>query len=266
MKTFKYWAKTEGVLVIDGVNTKAIFLGGSEISEQDARRNAIRKFEAVQRKINGVKKEFEEYEVEIREEQIKRISDSIVITRNRYGAHVLNVEDQMILDVDNPPTSFFDLFSRKTDDWKVNKLDQTIEKLNDHLNDSTLGFRLYKTCAGFRIIITGKNILPKDKLADHISHSLNVDPLYWHLCKKQNCYRARLTPKPYRIKYKPIKIKLPDSLERKEEINSWETGYLKTSQNYSVCKYIKTIGTNNITNLVSLHDEYTRATSDRNLA
>jgi hypothetical protein len=68
MKIFKYWATTEGVLVVDGVNTKAIFLGGSDISEQDAKRNAIKKFEAVQRKINGAKKEFEEYEVEIREE------------------------------------------------------------------------------------------------------------------------------------------------------------------------------------------------------
>ncbi len=266
MKTFKYWAKAEGVLVVDGVSTKAMFLGGSDISGQDAKRNAIRKCEAVQRKINGAKQEFEEYEAEIREEQIERISDSMVITRNRYGAHVLNVEDQMILDVDKPPTSFFDLFSKKNDDWKTNKLDKAVEKLNQKLNDGFLGFRLYKTCAGFRIIITGKPIHPKDKLADQISRSLNVDPLYWHLCKKQDCYRARLTPKPHRIKYKPIKIKLPDSLERREEINSWEMGYLKASKNYSVCKYLKTVGNNTFDKLVSLHDEYTGATGDRKLA
>ncbi len=266
MRTFKYWAKTEGVLAVDGVTTKAIFLGGSDISEQDAKRNAIKKFESVPRKINGAKREFEGYEVEIREEEIKRISDFSVITRNRYGAHVLNVENQMILDVDKPPTSFFDLFSKKTDDWKVNKLGEAIEKLNNNLNDRSLGFRLYKTCGSFRIIVTGKTILTQDKLAHHISKALNVDPLYWRLCKKQNCYRTRLTPKPYRIKCESIRIKLPDSLERKEEINSWEMGYLKTSRNYSVCKYVRTIGKNSIDNLVSLHDEYTGATSDRKLA
>ena len=266
MKTFKYWAKTEGVLLVEGVSTKAMFLGGSDSSEQDAKRNAVKKFEAVQRKINGAKQEFEEYEVEIKEEQIERISDSMVITRNRYGAHVLNVEDQMILDIDQTPASFFDLFSRRTDDWKINKLDKAVEKLNQKVDDGFLGFRLYKTCAGFRIIITGKPIHPKDKLAEQISRSLNVDPLYWQLCKKQDCYRARLTPKSYRIKYKPIKIKLPDSLERKEEINSWEIGYLKASKNYAVCKYIKTIGNHSTNQLVSVHDEYTQATSDRKLA
>jgi hypothetical protein len=266
MKTFKYWAKFEGFLLVDGANKKATFLSGSDISEQDAKRKAIQKYESVQRKINGHKNEIESYEVEIREEQIERINESAVITRNRYGAHVLNSENPMILDIDEPPISIFDFFTKKSAKWKLEKLNKAVEKLYDRLNNPLLGFRVYQTCKGFRVIVTGENILPEENLARIISRKLNTDPLYWQLCKKQNCYRARLTPKPYRIKYKSIKIELPISIERKEEIKSWDIGYLEKSKNYSVCKYIGTIGSENLSNLVSLHDKYTGANDNRKLA
>ena len=267
MKTFRYWVRHECQLIIDGTGTKVVFIGGSDVSEQDAKHTALKKAEAVQRKINGDKKQFEEYEVEIREEQIERINTSAVITRNRYGAHVLNVENQMILDVDDPPrSSLFDLFQKKTEDWKLDRLAGAVEKLSRKLNDSLIGFRIYKTCKGFRVIVTGREMLPGDRMARLISKSLNVDELYWFLCKRQNCYRARLTPKPHRIKYKAIRIRLADSLDRREEILSWEKGYLEKSRNYSVCKYIKTVGNDMRNSLISLHDHYTGALTNKKLA
>ncbi len=266
MKTFKYWAKFEGFLLVDGVERKAAFLGGSNISEEDARNSAVRKYESVQNRINGNKNEFESYEVEIKEEQIEEINESAVITRNRYGAHVLNTENQMILDIDEPPVSIFDLFARKSAEWKLRRLKKVTEKLYISLNKPLLGFRIYQTCKGFRVIVTGEPILPKENLAHIISQKLNADPLYWHLCKKQNCYRARLTPKPYRIKYKTIKIKVPADAQRKEEIASWERGYWEKSKNYSVCRYIGTVGSDNPNDLILLHDKYTRANDSRKLA
>jgi len=266
MKTYKYWAKFEGNLTIDGTSVNAVFLGGSDISPEEAGKAAMCKHDLVQQKINGVKHEFDDYEVEIREEQIKVISDAAVITRNRYGAHVMNVEKLMILDVDEPPRSILDIFSKKTPDWKLVRIIDSMEKLHKELNLPVLGLRLYKTYKGFRVIVTGKDIAPNEKLAQVISRKLNTDDLYWTLCKKQHCYRARLTPKPYRIEYQPIKIRLPDSLERRDEIMSWENGYLAAAKDYSVCRYIKTIGDNNMDSLTSFHDEYTGAYADRKLA
>ncbi|MEZ4524318.1 MAG: hypothetical protein R2941_00155 [Desulfobacterales bacterium] len=266
MKTFRYWAKFEGFLLVDGVERKAAFLGGSNSSEEDARNTAIRKFESVQRRISGHKNEFESYEAEIREELIEEIDESAVITRNRYGAHVLNTEKQMILDVDEPPVSFFDLFARRSAEWKLKKLKKVTEKLHISLGQPSLGFRIYQTCKGFRVIVTGQAIVPKEALADRISRKLNADPLYWHLCKKQNCYRARLTPKPYRIKYRTIKIKVPADAQFKEEIASWERGYWEKSKNYSVCRYAATVGSDNANDLILLHDKYTRANESRKLA
>ena len=44
---------------------------------------------------------------------------------------------------------------------------------------------------------------------------MGVDWLYVRLSKKQNCYRARLTPKPYRMKHQTIKIKVLSIAQRK---------------------------------------------------
>lgn len=266
MKSFKYWATHVGILNVGGLSEKAVFVAGSNTSEYDAKVKAVQKFDLVQNKIYAKKNKLEDYEVEIREEQVQVIDEFAVITRNRYGAHVLNTEKLMILDVDTPPTSFLDLFAKKTEQWKIDKLINAVDKLHKSLNEKSISFRIYKTCKGFRVILVGKDITAEEELAHKISKALNVDKLYWLLCKKQNCYRARLTPKPSRIKHKAIRINFPDCLDKKDEILAWEKAYLEKANNFSVCKFIKEIGNNSCNSLVSLHDNHTGAISNRMLA
>ena len=105
MKIYKYWVTERQRILIDGVEQDITCYGGSNLSVEDDRTRAKEKAEKVKRKIKGEKHLFDEYEAEIREEILRIIDDRSAITRNRYGAQVLNTEDLMILDIDKPKSS-----------------------------------------------------------------------------------------------------------------------------------------------------------------
>ena len=71
---------------------------------------------------------------------------------------------------------------------------------------------------------------------------MKSDSLYVWLCKKQGCCRARLTPKPTRIKQKILRLKYPYAPEDTEKITEWIRVYQEKSGEYSVCKLITTYG------------------------
>ena len=88
----------------------------------------------------------------------------------------------------------------------------------------------------------------------------NCDPLYTTLCNKQGCFRARLTPKPYRMKMSPYKVNFPrDPKEGVDtEFQRWLAEYERESRNFSVCKFIAQIGTSqDMSEVVRLHDQIT---------
>src|SRR5512134_1454576 len=106
MKIYKHWVIEKQKIIIDGNEQEITCYGGSNISIEDARTKVREKAKKIERKIKGEKHLFDEYEAEIREEILQIIDDHSAITRNRYGASVLNIENLMILDIDKPkPTS-----------------------------------------------------------------------------------------------------------------------------------------------------------------
>ena len=109
MRTYKFWQKVQGTLIIDGRPKQASFLGGSNHSKLDAEKSARERLETVQRRIDGKDKKEEEYRVEIKEEVITELDSKNVVTRNRYGALVLNSEHTMFIDIDQPPFSLLNL-------------------------------------------------------------------------------------------------------------------------------------------------------------
>lgn len=60
-------------------------------------------------------------------------------------------------------------------------------------------FRLYQTPAGFRIIATHTTILASDSLVAEWFKYFHADANYVCLCQSQQCFRARLTAKPWRM-------------------------------------------------------------------
>ena len=203
MKIYKYWTVEKQKIIIDGAEQEVTCYGGSNISVEDARGKAKEKAQKIQRKIAGEKHLFEDYESEIREELLQTIDEHSVITRNRYGARVLNVESLMILDIDKPkPTTaggLGGLFKKKDTRPPKEQIFEMVKTLAT-TKYKDLSFRIYETYQGARVIVLGREFDPCDDATKKMMDEFNCDPLYTLLCNKQGCYRARLTPKPSRMK------------------------------------------------------------------
>jgi len=266
MKLYKYWVTEKQSILIDGAEQEIICYGGSNSSIYDARIRAREKAEKIQRKIAGEEHLFDEYEAEIREEILQLIDDHSAITRNRYGAQVLNAEKLMILDIDKPKSSLGDIFKKKDAGSDKTRIFDMVRKLATNSKYKDYGFRIYETHQGARVIVLGENFDPRNGETKRMMDEFNCDPLYTRLCIKQGCYRARLTPKPYRMNMRPYKVKFPRE-EDDREFQRWLTNYELESRNFSVCKLIEQIGTNHsLNNVIRLHDEITGVNYRQSLA
>jgi hypothetical protein len=224
MKLYKYWVTEKQQILIDGMEHEITCYGGSNNSEEDARIRAKDKAEKIKRKIKGEKHLFDEYEVEIREEILKIIDDHSAITRNRYGAQVLNAERLLILDIDKPKSSFGDLFKKKEAGQDKQKIFDMVKKLASASKYQAYGFRLYETYQGARVIVLGRDFDPRDRDTAKMMSEFHCDRLYMTLCQKQACFRARLTPKPYRMKMRRYKVQFPRE-ENDLEFQQWLAEY-----------------------------------------
>jgi len=264
MKIYKYWTLEKQTILIDGAEQEVTCYGGSNVSIEDARGKAKEKAQKIQRKIAGEKHLFEDYESEIREEILQTIDDHSVITRNRYGAQVLNVESLMILDIDKPKPSG-GLFKKKdTRPPKEQIFDMVKTLATTKYKD--LGFRIYETFQGARVIVLGKEFDPRNSETKKMMDEFNCDPLYTLLCIKQGCYRARLTPKPSRMKLKGFKVKYPREGDD-SEFQRWVSEYESMSRSFSVCKLVEQVGASHyVTDVVRLHDDVTGVSYPQRLA
>lgn len=60
-------------------------------------------------------------------------------------------------------------------------------------------FWVYRSHLGFRLLVTYRLRSPTNAVAQEVFAAMRVDATYVRLCQTQNCYRARLGPKPGRI-------------------------------------------------------------------
>jgi len=198
--------------------------------------------------------------VEIREEILRIIDDHLSITRNRYGASILNTENMMILDIDKPRMIIGDLFKRKNAQLAKVRIFNTVRKLAATPKYKEYSFRLYETYQGSRVIVLGKDFDPRDRETKRMMDEFNCDPLYTFLCIRQGCYRARLTPKPYRMKMRGYKVKFPREGDD-SEFQQWLSQYELNSRNFNdfnAGRFIEQIGMNHcLSDVIRLHDEMT---------
>ena len=180
-----------------------------------------------------------------------------VVTRNRYGAEVLNSEETCFIDIDHVRRTFGELWralfggARSQEDVLAARM----EALLSQSENADLGFRLYKTAAGFRLAVEGRRLEPDGPRARTLMGFFNADRLYANLCVSQKCYRARLTPKPWRMKMK-----------RYEGGDSWIEEYDRRRKDYAVCKFVCAKGRRLDSSAIALHDEKTLCESGLPLA
>lgn len=135
--------------------------------------------------------------------------------------------------------------------------------------------RVYRTPAGLRVLAMHATFLPDDPAVAGFFGALRGDPLYARMCALQRCFRARLTPKPWRIgiarhvrpasaAWTPAQAQLPDRL-------AWIAEYERRAAAFAACRYLRTLGEANRTDaraeaVRDLHDRLTRAEATLPLA
>lgn len=172
------------------------------------------------------------------------------ITRNRYGAQVLNTDAVLIADVDFPRRTITQgakllrsLFTRGSEPARSPEelALGAVTGFADSRPD--LGVHVYRTAAGLRVFITGTDLPPDAPRARQILESFASDPLYIHLCAAHKTYRARLTPKPWRCGWYSLNVDYPwQHEEASREAEAWVAGYERKAHGYAVCERIGSSG------------------------
>lgn len=125
-----------------------------------------------------------------------------------------------------------------------------------------LGVRVYRTRAGLRVIVTGADAPPMSERGRDILTQLGSDPLYVELCSTHDSYRARLTPKPFRVGLAALHVGWPCPSEELERAwLRWVDEYEDAALGWSTCRLISASGPvpgEDERRLVELHDERTR--------
>jgi hypothetical protein len=218
-----------------------------------------------------------------REQVLQEIKDdagelAAVVTRNSYGCQVLNTARVMFVDIDfSEPKpsggSFFKrLFGKPEPAPPSDPQNAAIARLESWTrNHPEWGWRIYRTRAGLRLLATQGPVEAGSEGVDGIFEALGADPLYRNLCKTQKCFRARLTPKPWRcgVDGKPERWPWLDA-KREKAFQKWEAEYQGCSANWATCEFLRSIGNpgvgSEVQGILKLHDETTRAESKLELA
>ena len=134
--------------------------------------------------------------------------------------------------------------------------------------------RLYRTPAGYRVLATHQPFEAKAEEVQRFFALVCADPVYIRMCTNQNCFRARLTAKPWRIgisaHMRPRPGIWPVRPESVAVRNQWIAGYEAKAAAFAACRYIESMGSGvvheTIKAVVDLHDRESRALSDAQIA
>lgn len=274
----KHWRKVvEDVRAPDGRQLRLKAWGWSSESEgaaQDRANQRLRRLVDRIRNREPLPSRYEYGSRPIREEVLEEFRDSkgavkAALTRNTYGARVLNADRLLFIDVDlNRPGLLSRLKRRLTGD----KSDPALDRLRATLQRfAPVTFRVYRTAAGLRGMSVSHTFAPDGPEAQDILRETGSDPAFVHLCQLQQSFRARLTPKFWRcgVRGGPPPYPRDDSKSR-DEFSSWLREYEDRARSFATCAYLETVGTQTVhadnINLLRLHDQETRALEPLKLA
>lgn len=235
----------------------------------------------------------------LREQVLEQLRDDdgmliAEISRNRYGAEILNTDVVLIADVDFPepattpkvqpsgsPSLLARLFGRKQaptsrdaqtgSDPQDEHERQALRNLGEFAGrHSTYGTHVYRTFGGLRVIVTGSGALPDSDEAADLMAEMNTDEVYVQLCATHGTYRARLTPKPWRIRHRPLGSIWPFRDQGDERwTQRWVDDYNSKSDGRATCRRVGSFGAGSSAveqRIIDLHDQRSLADSGLPLA
>jgi len=131
--------------------------------------------------------------------------------------------------------------------------------------------RVYRTYAGLRYLVTHAPFNPTDAEVQSTLAALGADPQYIRLTQVQKSFRARLTPKPWRIGVANPPVSFPyEDPSQERRLREWVAQYDADSAGRATCRFLEEIGSGaehpDVARIRALHDEQTKATSALPLA
>ena len=285
MKIPRYWAcRTIGVTLPNGRERPLSCWEWSERDVAEAGARADARIAAMAQRLRGGQplQRYGYSDRPLREEILETIAtrsggEAAVITRNQYGARVLNASGALFIDIDLDETqpesgglagALGRLFGAKP----VDPIAAQLERLSAWARRNPfLGLRVYRTAGGLRAVIPNEVFDPQRADALEILQTLSNDPLYIRLCQAQGCFRARLTPKPWRcaMPNPPARFPWPDSAGE-SRYRAWERRYEHAAAGYRVCRPVAHYGPRDVhpdlVEVLAYHDRFTLASTERPLA
>jgi len=129
--------------------------------------------------------------------------------------------------------------------------------------------RVYRTPAGLRLLATHRPFDPIEPAVSDFFAATGADVQYVRMCRNQQCFRARVSPKPWRIgidhHIRPRPGVWPVRPERLPQRRAWIDAYEEVAAGFASCEFVETVGSGishpELASVVRLHDELSRATS-----
>jgi hypothetical protein len=274
MKIPKYWAKSTTKVSGDRGDFDLTFWRWSDTSQAEAAQAADARAREMAARFTSFEN-LDRYgyaDRPLREEIIDVVKgsdgrESAILTRNAYGALILNAARVMFIDIDfetKAKSGGLSGMLRQLSGKAVasSPADEYLARIEDWARrNPQWSMRVYRTFGGLRGLITNELFEPTDPGSTDVLKSLNSDPLYVRLCRAQECFRARLTPKPWRCgtPNPPSRYPWPTSAAEIAQ-RQWEKTYEYAADRYTTCKLVKEIGSasmpSDMARIVEMHDRY----------
>jgi hypothetical protein len=270
MHLYKYWARQSKELATTQGPRLLSAVGWSDDNEDVARQMAEQKLlQLCQRFVDGPVQRREAYPYvdgrPLQEELLRDVRDDdgsrlAVLTRNAYGAEVLNTERALFIDLDFASLPDSRGFWRKLIGGKASPTDLALAHV-DKMAARYRGwsFRVYRTFAGLRVVLLSRPALLADPMELEMLRTFGSDPMYVKLCESQRSFRARLTPKPWRCKLPRPPARFPFANERARAMHqAWLRRYAEISARHSSCELLTEVGDGPtapvVAKILALHD------------
>ncbi len=265
MEYFNFWARAQK----NGPDFPVVCWGYSNESQEAALKLAEQKADQAIEKLSNPGRDRGGYYAAnpLKERVIEQILDGekviAVVTRNAYGALVLNTAQVAFLDIDLARVKhrgpLVSLWRKLTGDGIENQSEEQVQHIRTALaNVPEIAGRIYATANGYRVLITSGTFDPKDPILGKLMEELGVDELYQKLCIRQNCFRARLTPKPWRVGAPRPPVRYPLIGAYSRTYQAWLEKYEGRSKKYRVCRLIESFGSQPVCSeaalIMRLHD------------
>lgn len=274
----RYWANKTGAATLPSGKSQPLMLWGwSQESLADAQAMVQRRWTELLARLAGGEPpaRYAYGKLPLREEILETLgepgsSTEAVITRNLYGALVLNTAQVPFIDIDEPRlgclAALKQMFKRKPDVAPVLAAIREACQRSGHR-----GFRIYRTCAGYRVLATQLLLDPQAENTQQLLDLFGADPFFTKLCRLQSSFRARLTPKPWRCGHTRPPGRYPwDVPAVAQQFQTWLTRYEQASQKFATCRYLETFGpeasSDAVRAIVRTHDRMCKVHEDLPLA